>query len=162
MRWTHTRLAVFAVACLAMTLRADEANLDTAETVIKAWAATFIENDAERIMAFYERSQDTECIVSAGERLQGFDAIHAEYRRAHAEVRFLSSTVNVVQSRTLGDTALVTFEHVWMAERLSDGSRWQGHVRTTSVLRQIEHKWTIVSEHSSPIRNFEPRTRIDD
>jgi hypothetical protein len=45
---------------------------------------------------------------------------------------------------------------------LADDSRWQVHIRTTSVLHRVENKWKIVLEHSSSIRGVERMIRIED
>ena len=45
--------------------------------------------------------------------------------------------------------------------RRSDQSRWRLEIRTSFVLKQSDHGWKIVLEHSSPIAGVERATRTD-
>ena len=157
-----TSLVSLAVICLAATAHAEDVTVKSAETFIKDWVTSFTQFDPERAMAFYDRSKETEVIVSTGERFRGYEAILKTYQDAQTEVRFLSSTAKEMRTRIVGNTALVTFEHIYKTQVLTDDSRWQGHVRTTSVLHRIANKWKIVLEHSSPIRGVDRVTRLED
>ena len=75
---------------------------------------------------------------------------------------FSDSVAKNIQARTFGDTAIVAFEHLFKTRIVADDSRWQVHIRTTSVLHRKETKWRIVHEHSSPIRGVQRLTQIKD
>ncbi len=162
MHWNCTSRGILAVACLATTAHAEEVTVDSAEAFIKNWVASFNNFDPAKTMAYYDCSEETEVIMSIGERFRGYEAILKTYQDAQKEVRFLSSTAEKMQTRIVGDTALVTFEHIYRTRLLADDSRWQGHVRTTSVLHRIGNRWKIVLEHSSPIRGVDRVTRLED
>ncbi len=149
-------------AYLTTVSHADEATADSADSYVKAWAASFINNDPEKMMAFYDRSKGTEVIMSSGLLFRGYDAIKETYYDAQKEVRFLKSATKNMQTRIFGDTALITLEHLFETQLLADGSRWRGHVHTTSVLHWKDREWTIVLEHSSPIRGVDRVSRIED
>lgn len=162
MRWCHTALALVVIFCFAAALHAEEAIADSAENFIKDWVAAFNKNDPEKLMAFYHRSEKTEVIVSAGLRYRGYKAVQKVYRDELKQVRIYDSSAKEMGTRILGDTALVTFEHLFKLRYLSNDSRWQVHIRTTSVLHRVENKWKIVLEHSSLIPGIERMTRIED
>lgn len=127
---------------------------------IEDWAATFNVNSPVLQSAFYDRSEETEVFVSSGHRYQGHEAIKKAYEDDQSQLRYYDSTVSKMTSRILGDTALVSFEHRFKIHFLADDSRWQMHVRTTSVLLRDKNSWRIVLEHSSPIHRTKRMTRI--
>jgi ketosteroid isomerase-like protein len=162
MRWYHTALALVVIVCFAAALHAEEAIADSAENFIKDWVATVNKNDPENLLAFYDCSKKTEVIVSSGLRHRGYKAFQKAYRDDLKQIRLYDSSAKEIGTRILGDTALVTFEHLFKIRVLADDSRWQVHIRTTSVLHRVENKWKIVLEHSSLIRGVERMTRIED
>jgi ketosteroid isomerase-like protein len=162
MRWCHTALALVVIFCFAAALHAEEAIADSAENFIKDWVAAFNKNDPENLLSFYHRSEKTEVIVSAGLRYRGYKALQKVYRDELKQVQLYDSSAKEMGTRILGDTALVTFEHLFKLRYLADDSRWQVHIRTTSVLHRVENKWKIVLEHSSLIRGIKRMTRIED
>jgi len=162
MRWHHTAFAVLIIVCLAASSHSEEATADSAENFVKDWVATFNKNDPAKILAFYDGSKEIEVISSSGMRYRGYKAVQKAYRDAEKEVRFYDSSAKEIGTRILGDTAFVTFEHLFKSHVLADESRWQVHIRTTSVLHRAENKWKIVLEHSSSIRGVKRMTRIED
>ena len=150
------------VCCLTPLSHADEATADSASKFIKSWAAAYTQNDPVRMMQFYDQSPETEIVISAGVIFQGHEAIKELYDESKREVRFLKSDTKNLRTRLLGNTAVVTFEHVFETEHLSEKSRWRGHVRTSSILHRIEDKWRIVHEHSSPIHGIDRISPVED
>ena len=162
MSWRPATLSLLVTVCLAAASHAEEAIEGSAENAIEDWVATFNDNDPEKLLAFYDRSEDTEVVVSSGLRLRGYEAIQKAYNDDFKQVQFYDSSARAVSERLLGDTAIVTFEHVFKFQVTADESRWQIHVRTTSVLHRFEDEWRVVHEHSSPIRGIERMTPIED
>lgn len=162
LRWCHTALALVVIVCFAAALHAEEAIADSAENFIKDWVAALNKNDPEKLLAFYHRSNNTEVIVSSGLHYRGYTAIQKVYRDELKQVRVYDSSAKEIGTRIFGDTALVTFEHLFKLRSPADDSRWQVHIRTTSVLHRIENKWKIVHEHSSSIGGVKRMTRIED
>ncbi len=162
MSWRLTALSLLAVACLVAASHTEEATNDSAENVVKAWVTALNENDPEKLLAFYDRSEEMEVVVSAGVRYRGFKAVQKVYGESYKDFRFYDSSAKGVSGRLLGDTAIVTFEHIFKVRVEADDSRWQIHIRTTSVLHRFENTWKIVHEHSSPIRGIEYMAPIGD
>ena len=94
-------------------------------------------------------------IVSAGIPIQGSAEGAKVLRDAKSEVRFYDSKAQRIAARTLGETALVSFEHLFKVEILEGGAHFPGHIRTTSPLRLFPGQWRIVMEHFSPIAGIE-------
>jgi ketosteroid isomerase-like protein len=141
------------------------AKVDTDQTpkqFILDWAATFDRNDTKLLLGFYDRSESTEIFVSSGFRHRGYKAVEKAYTRDQKQLRYYDSTVKEISTRILGDTALVNFEHLFKFRATEDDSRWQVHIRTTTVLHRIDGKFKIVLEHSSAIRGIERIVRIED
>jgi uncharacterized protein (TIGR02246 family) len=155
-------ISAFLAVVFCGAIHGDASAADPPKEFIKSWAAAFDENDPAKIASFYDRSEETELVLSAGLRIQGFKAIEKFYQDDHESAKYYESTPKKFAVRVLDDTALVTFEHQLKIRLLSDDSRWQVHVRTTSVLHRVDDKWKIVLEHSSPINGIERVTPIDD
>ncbi len=155
-------LAFLAIVCLANASRAADAVGDPAGNVIKDWVATINQNDPKKLLAFYDESEETEIVVSAGLVYRGFEAIAAIYEDSAKHVHLYDSSARKIRTRLLGATAIVTFEHVFKFREIADDARWQVHIRSTSVLHRFGDRWKIVHEHSSPIRGVEPVVRIED
>ena len=162
MRLQQAVLSIFTFFCFMSTCYADEKVDESPSTFIKAWAATFNENNPEKHTEFYDRSKETEILVSSGLRTKSFEAIQKAYQDDQKQLRYSDSTVNKISTRVLGDTAIVTFEHQFKLQFLADDSRWQVHIRTTSVLHRVDNKWKIVHEHSSSIGGIERMTKLKD
>ncbi|MGD2087787.1 MAG: nuclear transport factor 2 family protein [Candidatus Aminicenantes bacterium] len=162
LRWYHTALALVVILCFAAGLHAEEAIADSAENFIKDWVAVFNKNDPEKLLTFYDPSNKTEVIVSSGFHYRGYKAVQKVYRDDLNQVRVYDSSAKEMGTRILGDMAIVTFEHLFKFRSLADDSRWQVHIRTTSVLHRVENKWKIVHEHSSSIHGVKRMTRIKD
>jgi len=134
----------------------------SADAFIRDWADTFNENRPDELLAFYDRSEQLDVILSSGVRLRGYKAVEKVYREDQNIVRHYDSGTKELSTRILGDTALVTFEHLYKFRSLEDDSRWQVHVRTTTVLHWKARRWRIVLEHSSPIHGIERMERIEE
>lgn len=143
-------VATVMLASSSWSYAAEEAD-PKPQQIIQQWAATFNKNDAELLSAFYDRSDELEVVVSAGVRHRGFDALKKAYVDDMAAVQFYDSAVIEPATRILGDTAIVSFEHKFKTRIKQDNSRWQIHIRTTTVLKRMDGEWKIVLEHSSPI-----------
>ena len=162
MRWYYLAAAFVLSLAFAAASFADEGTADSAEAYIKDWVATFNKNDPEQLMAFYDNSEQIEVIVSSGVRFRGYKAVQKAYRGDQKILRHYDSTTKGISTRILGNTAIVTFEHLFKVRFLKDNAHWQLHVRTTSVLRRKEGKWKIVLDHSSPIQGIERMKQIEE
>lgn len=162
MRYSKMIVAMAVFASLASSSFAVEETDDSPKQFIKDWAATFNKNDPKLLLAFYDQSEEIEVIISAGIRHRGYKSVKKAYVDDHKQVRFYDSKPTDISTRILGDTALVTFEHQFKTRFTEDDSRWQVHIRTTSVLNRINGKWKIVLEHSSPIHGTERYTQIQE
>lgn len=161
MRIRHT-LGLLLVLLIAAASHGEDVTTDSATTFIKIWADSFIDLEPEKMMALYDDSKEVDVISSAGLRYRGSNALQEAYEEAQREVRFVESTAEKIDCRVLGDTAVLTFEHVYKTKLLTDMSQWKGRVRTTSVLHRRKDKWKIVLEHSSSIRGVKRVTRIEE
>jgi hypothetical protein len=160
MRWQHTVFAFVTIACLVSNSHAEEKVADSPGAFIKDWATTFNKNSPEKQGAFYDRSEKIEVLVSSGLRHSGYKAVLKAYRDDQKQLKYYDSAAKKISTRLLGETAIVTFEHQFKMQLLADNSRWQIHIRTTSVLHRVENEWKIVLEHSSSIRGTERMTRL--
>lgn len=122
---------------------------------IKNWAEAFNKNDTEKHVEFYDQSDKTEMVISAGMRHKGIKEIRTAYEKDQKEIRYSDSSIKIKSIRVLGETALISFEHKFRINVISDKSKWQVHIRTTTVLHKIKNQWKIVLEHSSPIQGID-------
>lgn len=121
---------------------------------MKSWVAAFDKNDAEALLSYYDRSEETECLVSAGLWFKGFQEIKAMYEQDMGAVRFSRSRAEGMKHRLLGEAAVVSFVHKFQYEVPETGEHYRIHIRTTATLKKDEDGWKIVSEHSSPIEGI--------
>lgn len=155
-------MALLASMLLAYPALAGESTESTPQQLVADWAATFNKNDPELLCDFYDQSGDLQVIISSGVRYRGYDAVKKAYADDHEVVRFYESEPVEISARNLGDTAIVAFEHKLKVRFLDDNTRWQVHVRTTSVLKRMGGEWKIVLEHSSPIHGIERKIQIQE
>lgn len=161
MRCDRMIVAMAVLASLVSLSRAEGAE-QSPEQFIKDWATAFNKNKPDLLCEFYDQSEELDVVISAGIRHHGFKAVQKAYTDDMKQVRFYDSRATEISTRILKDTALVTFEHQFRSEINGDGSHWQIHVRTTSVLHRIGGRWKIVLEHSSPIRGTDRVTPVSD
>jgi len=159
MHWLTKTVILLGIACLACSAQAQEKE-KTAESTIQAWVATFNDNDPEKQAAFYVQSKSTEAIVSAGVHHHGYKEIKKAYQDDQEQLRYYDSQAKELSVHTIGQMAIITFEHHFKLHILEDDSRWQIQIRTSSVLHNKNGKWKIVHEHSSDIRGTERMTEI--
>lgn len=162
MRYYKTIATMTVLASLTTSSVAAEPADDSPKQFIQNWTAAFNKNDPKLLASFYDKSDELEFIVSAGVRHQGHQAVEKFYRGDLAAVRYYDCKVTKISTRLLGDTVLVVFEHLVKIRFIEDDTRWQVHIRTTSVLHHIDGKWKIVLEHSSPILGTERATQIQE
>lgn len=162
MRYYKLIVALAVIASLTTVSFAGEATADSPKEFITDWVGAFNKNDPEQQLAFYDRSEEIEVLVSSGFRHRGYKAVQKAYGDDQKQLRYYDSTAKEISTRILGDTALVTFEHLFKIRFTEDDSRWQVHIRTTCVLNRMEGKWKIVLEHSSSIRGIERIAQIED
>ncbi|MBD3676086.1 MAG: nuclear transport factor 2 family protein [Planctomycetaceae bacterium] len=157
-------LALPLVAFLTTTVFAHESEQQkkSPREFIADWVTTFNKNNPALQTAFYEQSEEIEVLVSSGFRHQGYKAVQKAYTEDQKNLHYYDSEARNISTRVLDDTALVTFEHLFKIQFLEDDSRWQIHIRTTSVLRNIKGEWKIVLEHSSSIRGVERMIPIEE
>ena len=120
-----------------------------------AWVNEYNKNDAKSIVAYYDRSEDTDCLVSVGMWLKGFKQIEQMYNQDMQACHFHDSKAEGMKHRRLGDVAVVSFVHKFKYLIHDTGERYRIHIRTTATLRKDKDTWKIVSEHSSPIKGIE-------
>ena len=155
-----TLLATIILPLVSSSCNAQEG--DSPKQFIAKWASSFNENDAKALLKFYDRSEDTELVMSAGIRKQGYSAIQDTYKSDFKAARFTDSKITKVSERKFGETALLTFDHQFKLKLKQDGSRWQVHIRTSTVLGRKNGQWKILLEHSSPINGIDRHVRIKD
>ena len=164
MKYQRT-LAIAAVVAAwlmpALLANADGKGHASPAQFVADWAASFNKNDTELLLAFYEESKETLLIMSAGIRCHGYEAIKRAYHSDANKVRFYDSKPNIISTRTLGDTAVITLEHKFKTEFVDNKSHWQVHVQTTMVLNRRNGQWKIAMEHSSPIKGVDRYTQIE-
>ncbi|MFP6885736.1 MAG: nuclear transport factor 2 family protein [Roseibacillus sp.] len=140
----------------------EDTNGETLEAFVKRWVESFNGNNANRTLAFYDKAEDLEVIVSVGKRFRGYREWSEILRADVAMLRFSGSKAQSLVVRTLGDTALASFEHRFeVREKKSGTGLFRAHIRTTMTLRRIGGLWRIVLEHSSPIFGIEFRKPLD-
>lgn len=139
-----------------------DANGETPEAFVKRWVESFNYNNRTKMLAFYDRAEDLEVLVSIGKRFRGYREWSEILRADVAMLRFSGLKAQSLVVRTLGDTALASFEHRFeVREKKSGKGLFQAHIRITMTLRKIEGLWSIVLEHSSPILGIEFRKPLD-
>ncbi len=126
------------------------------------WVKTYNQNDAKLITAFYDESEDVDCLVSVGLWVRGYDAISKMYREDMAAVRFHDSKAEKMRSRIEGNTALVSFIHRFKYEIRETGDVYRIHIRTTATLLKDGESWKIIGEHSSPINGIERAVLVEE
>jgi uncharacterized protein (TIGR02246 family) len=154
--------AAFILFALTTASHAAEDDTKSSTALIAKWASAFNNNDPGELLKFYDLADDTQIISSSGLSHRGEKAIRKAFDDTQRQLRFKESQVKNVNARLLGKTVIVTFEHRFQVRLLGDDSRWQVHVRTTSVLHRFDGDWKIVHEHSSPIRGVPWMTRLEE
>lgn len=127
----------------------------TPSEFMTAWVAEYNKNDAKAIVAYYDRSEEIDCLVSVGIWLKGFKEIEQMYHQDMKAVQFYDSKAEEMKHQMLGDAAVVSFIHKFKYLINDTGERYRIHIRTTATLRKDKDGWKIVSEHSSPIQGIE-------
>jgi ketosteroid isomerase-like protein len=141
-------------------LQASEATVTSSNAFIKKWAESFNQNDSEKISSFYDKNESVDMLVSVGLWNQGHKAISDSYKRDMEEVRFYDSSVTKLNTRVYDKTALISFIHTFKYHLIEDNSHWRIYIRTTATLKHNKDGWSIVMEHSSPIKGIERATKI--
>jgi uncharacterized protein (TIGR02246 family) len=127
----------------------------TPSEFMTSWVAEYNKNDAKAIVSYYDRSEDTDCLVSVGMWLKGFKEIEQMYHQDMKAIHFYDSKAEGMKHRILGDAAVVSFIHKFKYLIKDTEERYRIHIRTTATLRKDKDSWKIVSEHSSPIKGIE-------
>ena len=133
----------------------------TPSEFMTAWVDVFNKNDAKAIVAYYDRSEETDCLVSVGLSFKGFKEIEKMYHQDMKAIHFYDSKCEQMKHRMLGDVAVVSFIHKFKYLIRETGVRYRIHIRTTATLRKDNGSWKIVSEHSSPIQGIERAVMIE-
>ena len=120
-----------------------------------SWVGEYNKNNAKSIVAYYDSSEDTDCLVSVGMWLKGFKEIEKMYHQDMRVTHFYDSKAEGMKHRILGDVAVVSFIHKFKYLIRDTGVHYRIHIRTTATLRKDKNSWKIVSEHSSPINRIE-------
>jgi len=122
---------------------------------MKAWVATFNQSDANKILAYYDSSEETDCFVSMGRSFKGYKKISQMYQQDMTALRFYDSTSEAMKHRIVGEAAVVSFIHKFKYVIKETNVHYRIHIRTTVVLKKDKNSWKIISEHSSPIKGIE-------
>lgn len=157
-----TGLATAAVVLASFAAEADEPDAESAKSFVRSWVETFNANEPNKMMEFYDQSDELVAIMSSRRRYRGFRNVHTAYRADQGLSKAYDSTPLNMSVRLIGKTAIVTFEHRFKIRYLQGGEKWQFHIQTTSVLHWVDDKWKVFHEHSSPIRGTDRMTRIQD
>ena len=127
----------------------------TPSEFMTTWVDAYNKNDAKKIVSYYDQSEDTDCLISAGLWLRGYKQIKDMYYQDMRDVRFYDSQAEGMKHRTLDNTAVVSFVHKFKYAVREAGVHYRIHIRTTATLRKDKEGWKIVSEHSSAIDGIE-------
>lgn len=147
---------------LALGLMASLAAEETPSEFMQRWVKAYNGNNGEVMASFYEKSDELDCLISAGIWLRGFKEIREMYLRDMKAVRFYESAAEEMRHRSLGDNAaLVSFIHKFKYEIRHQKQHVRSHIRTTVTLRKVGEEWKIASEHSSAIKDIERVQMID-
>ena len=149
-----------AVLLLPKTIFAQEHR--SPETFVKNWAKSILQNDAAALMKFYEQSEQLDVRVSGGQRFVGFKTLQESYRLDLEQIAFSRSSAKILQSRELGNVAVVSFEHKLRFKVNETGEQNAVHVQTVMVLKKVDKDWLIINEHSSPIRGIPRMQSVGD
>lgn len=122
---------------------------------MKAWVEAYNKNNANAIIACYDQSEKTECLVSNGMWFKGYEDIRKMYQQDMKAIRFYDSVAEGMKQRILGEVAVVSFVHRFKYLIHETDVHYRIHIRTTATLKKHGDSWKIVSEHSSPIKDIE-------
>ena len=98
-----------------------DANGETPEAFVKHWVESFNYNNGTKMLAFYDRAEDLEVLVSLGKRFRGYREWSEILRADVAMLRFSGLKAQSLVVRTLGDTALASFEHPFEVREKKSG-----------------------------------------
>jgi len=106
----------------------------TPSEFMAAWVNEYNKNDAKAIVSYYDRSEDTDCLVSVGLWVKGFKQIEQMYTEDMKACRFYDSRAEGMTHRILGDVAVVSFIHKFKYLIHDTGEHYRIHIRTTATL----------------------------
>lgn len=99
----------------------------TPSEFMASWVAEYNNNDPATIVSYYDRSEDTDCLVSVGIWLKGFDEIEQMYHQDMGAIHFYDSRAEGMRHRILGETAVVSFIHRFKYRFRDTGDRYRIH-----------------------------------
>ena len=127
-----------------------------------SWAESFASNNASRLLAHYENSDELEVRMPSGIKVQGFKGLKKLYESEMKKVKFSNSKAKRISIRQFSKVAIVSFEHPFEMTFLSSKRKFAMHVQTVLVLKMFDKKWLIVNEHSSSIHDLPSFKQLDD
>jgi uncharacterized protein (TIGR02246 family) len=127
--------------------------------MLSSWAAAWRTGDIDKMLAFYEQSNDVVAIASSGRRYAGKAGVRRMYEQAFGEADWREVELRDVKVLQDGNMAWTTcrFKAV-MRVKLNDTTlvfTSQGSI----LVRRSGERWRIVLEHFSPIADV-PRLQF--
>jgi len=155
-----TSLALLCFGLMVGVVRAEDPPEQalTPKQSLQRWAASLLDGELDRTIAFYEDSRDVVAIQSRGHVRKGLAAIREEYQAAFDEVVFQAVSLEELRVRQNGDVAWATCQFKADTLLKSDKTKWTLHVRASFVLQRSSDAWKITLEHLSPMAGV-PRVR---
>lgn len=127
------------------------------EQFAQNWVVAYSSNDHKKLSGFYEASEKLEVRMSSGIKVVGIKKLKEIFKSEFDQADFIYSKAKNISTRELGQTAIVSFEHVF-GFKTANKEAFEGHVQTVLVLHKSKEAWQIVSEHSSTIKDI-PRLK---
>lgn len=151
-----TRMACVAALVLATGAHAEDSRSPRA--FLQAWADAWHDSDVDRMMAFYDTSEETTAIESLGHVRKGPAEIRKMYRGAFDELIFDRVTLTSVTQGRNGDTAWATCRYKADIRLEGADEKFVLEVLGSFVMRKANDSWKITLEHFSTIPDV-PRVR---
>lgn len=141
---------------LASPARGVDESRTSPEEFLKQWAQAWSANEIQRMMSFYEDSEDLVVIASSGAAYKGTDGLRKMYKAAFEEANWNRVMLENLQVREERKIAWATGR--FQANLQSQGREFRFTSQGTFVLRRGDGGWKIVLEHFSPIADV-PRVQ---
>ncbi len=154
------RLVFLLLPALAAGCAATGAGLPdaTPEETLEAWSEAWVAGELDRMLAFYDDSDDLVVIHSSGHVRRGHAELVADYETAFEDTVFEEAALDLSEVGQAGGAAWATGRLRATSRRRADDSRWRLELNTTFVLRSDGDAWRIVLEQSTPVAGI-PRIR---
>ena len=125
---------------------------------LQQWATAWQASDVDRMMAFYDTSEQTVAVESRGIVRRGPAQIREMYQGAFDELSFDRVILTPISQGQHGSTAWATCRYKADIRLRSDNSRHVLEVCGSIVMKREKDAWRITLEHFSTIADV-PRVR---